>query len=245
VSSVDPKPRPTAPRLSFPALQHSQIQEPFFSPLSRRPRNVALLPRKSHPQGLATLSVVSAPEPLEASSSPRHSWAPPFKAFLLHGDPENLSIPRSAPALSLKTFSASSRRSDGLLPPWKPYPSSLPDGLDPAGALALLGFTTSQALPPSTAPHQHLSGRVAFPVLASLVPHETGSPHPQGLPSQWPGFFPYGTPACLAFLPSSPRALFEPVTDRGLFFPLEGPQPLTKPECLLFAATANSPNGRA
>jgi hypothetical protein len=32
------------------------------------------------------------------------------------------------------------RRSDGFIPPWKPYPFALPDGLDPAGALALLGL---------------------------------------------------------------------------------------------------------
>jgi hypothetical protein len=107
------------------------------------------------------------------------------------------------------------------------------------------GLTTSQALPPSTAPNQHLSDQVAFPVLAPLVPHETGSPHPQGLPSQRPGIFPFGTPACLAFLPCCLRALFKPVTPRGLFFPLEGPQPLAKSEIPLFAGDPGSPIGRA
>jgi hypothetical protein len=92
VSLVDPKPRPSAPRLSFVALQHSKIQGPFFSPLSRRPEGVALPPRKPRPQGLATLSAVSAPESLGASFSPRRSWASPFEALLSHGDRKDLSI---------------------------------------------------------------------------------------------------------------------------------------------------------
>jgi hypothetical protein len=50
-------------------------------------------------------------------------------------------LPLSALALSLKTFSALNRRFDGFLPPNQPYPSLLPDGLDPVGALALLGFS--------------------------------------------------------------------------------------------------------
>jgi len=97
VSLVDPKPRPSAPRLSFVALQHSKTQEPFFSLLAERPGRVALRPRKSHPQGLATLSGASALEPLGASLSPRHSWAPPFKALLLHSDRKNLSAPPLRP----------------------------------------------------------------------------------------------------------------------------------------------------
>jgi len=91
VSLVDPKPRPSAPRLSFVALQRSKIQESFFSLLAERPGRVALRPRKFHPQGLATLSVASALEPLGASFSPRHSWALPFRALLLHSDRKNLS----------------------------------------------------------------------------------------------------------------------------------------------------------
>jgi hypothetical protein len=55
-----PGARTKAPRLSFLALQHFRIGSPFFSPLTRRPEGVALLSWKSHPQGLATLSMVPA-----------------------------------------------------------------------------------------------------------------------------------------------------------------------------------------
>jgi len=115
VSLVDPKPRPSAPRLSFVALQHSKIQRPFFSPLAERPRRVALRPRKSHPQGLATLSVVSAPEPLGASFSPRHSWASPFRALLLHSGRKSLSTPPFRPRAlprNLSGFGPAPRRFD-------------------------------------------------------------------------------------------------------------------------------------
>jgi len=69
-----------------------KTQEPFFSPLSRRPEDVALPLRKSRPQGLATLSAASAPESLRAFFSSPRSWASPFEAFLFRDDRENLSI---------------------------------------------------------------------------------------------------------------------------------------------------------
>jgi len=73
-------------------------------------------PRKSHPQGLATLSVTSVPAPLGTSLSSPRSWAFPFRAFLLHRDRKDVSTSPSAPALPIKTFPASIRRSDGFLP---------------------------------------------------------------------------------------------------------------------------------
>jgi len=231
--------------LSFPALQHSKIQEPFFSPLSRRPESVALLPESPTRRVWLPSRWYQPLNPWEPLSAPDTPGLRPSELSSSTVIGKTFRPPLSALALSLKTFSALNRRSDGFIPPWKPYPCALPDGLDPAGALALLGFTTSQALPPSTGPNQRLSDRVTFPVLAPLVPHETGSPHPQGFPSQRPGIFPYGTPACLAFLPSCLRALFEPVTPRGLFFPLEGPRPLAKPDLPLFAGNPSSPTGRA
>jgi hypothetical protein len=107
------------------------------------------------------------------------------------------------------------------------------------------GLTTSQALPPLAGSRRSYSHRITLSALAPLAPHGTGSPHPQGLPDKRPGVFPFGTPACLAFLPICFRALFEPVTRRGLFFPLEGPGSLAKPAHPLFAADPNSPIGRA
>lgn len=78
-----PKPGSAAPRLSFYALQHSHVSEPFNAPLSGCPEDVALSLRKSRPRGLATPSAVSARSHLEAFSSFRRSWASPFEALLL------------------------------------------------------------------------------------------------------------------------------------------------------------------
>jgi len=104
VSLVDPNPRPSAPRLSFVALRHSKIQEPFFAPLAECPKRVALRPRKSHPQGLATLSVASALKSLGASFSPRHPWASPFRALLLPGGRKDLSISPLRPCAFARTL---------------------------------------------------------------------------------------------------------------------------------------------
>jgi hypothetical protein len=50
-----------APRLSFRALQHFRIPAPFFSLLFRKAsEELCQVPRKCRPQGLATLSTVSA-----------------------------------------------------------------------------------------------------------------------------------------------------------------------------------------
>jgi hypothetical protein len=49
---------------------------------------------------------------------------------------------------SSKNLSASHRRLNGFLPPDEPYPFLLPKCYSRAGPFALLGFLTSQALPP-------------------------------------------------------------------------------------------------
>jgi hypothetical protein len=192
------------PRLSFAALQHSQIQEPLFSLLLRRASEaLCSASRKTRPQGLATLSAARAPEFPEAFFSFRRSWASPFRAFLLPGDRPGLSTGPSAPALSPETSSALGRRFDGLIPPRKPHPFAQPDRLNPVGALALLGFRASQALHPLSGSDGRLSRRMSLPVLGSVIPHETRSPHPQGVSRDWPGIFPHGMPACLAFPPTA------------------------------------------
>jgi len=114
-----------APRLSFVALQHLRIEEPFSSPdLSiQRSSGFALLARKSHPQGLATLSMESAPRTSEASFNFQRSWASPFRAF--HSSPvigPSFPTTSSAPALPCITSAALHRRLSGLIPPEKPYP---------------------------------------------------------------------------------------------------------------------------
>jgi hypothetical protein len=150
----------------------------------------------------------------------------------------------SVPALLSKTSSALNRRFNGFLSPWKPCPSSLPDGLDPVGTLALLGFLTSQALSSLPGSNRSLSHRITLSAFASLISCEMGSHDPQGVPRKRLGVLPYGMPACLAFLPFVSRDLFENVTLRGLFFPLEDPQLLTEPMHLLLADDSSSPFGR-
>jgi len=114
-----------APRLSFIALQHLRTEEPFCAPdLSiMRSSGFALLARKSHPQGLATLSVESAPRTLEASFNFQRSWALPFRAF--NSSPvigSSFPTTHSALALPCITSAALHRRLSGLIPPEKPYP---------------------------------------------------------------------------------------------------------------------------
>jgi len=116
---------PKAPRISFIALQHLRIEEPFCAPnlSARRSSGFALLARKFHPQGLATLSVRSAPPPSEASFNFQRSWALPFRAF--HSFPvigSPFPTTSSAPALPCITSAALHRRLSGLIPPEKPYP---------------------------------------------------------------------------------------------------------------------------
>jgi hypothetical protein len=116
---------PKTPRVSFDALQHIRIEEPFGSPnhSARRPSGVALHTRKSRSRGLATLSAAFALQPLDASFSIQRSWASPFRAF--YSSPVIRSwFPRtlSAPALPCITSAALHRRLSGLLPPEKLYP---------------------------------------------------------------------------------------------------------------------------
>jgi len=62
MTHVDDGHIPQAPRLSFSALQHFRLTAPFFSlsvPEKRLKTSCSGL-QKSHTQGLATLSVVSA-----------------------------------------------------------------------------------------------------------------------------------------------------------------------------------------
>jgi len=167
-SHVDHDPGKIVPRISFSALQHFRIREPFFSlPLSQKRRgDVALFPRSltlgfgypldemvwlPHPWGS-----LSIPNALGLRSSELSSFQvieKPFQVLL------------SAPALSGKTRTTLPRRFSGLLPPRKPCPSLPPECLARVGTVALLSFQTSQALPPATLGKEHLPH---FHPLASL-----------------------------------------------------------------------------
>jgi hypothetical protein len=152
-SHVDHDPGRIVPRISFFALQHIRMREPFFSlPLSRkRRRNVALILRSltlgfgypldemvwlSHPWECLSIPNALGLRSSEPSSS--RAIEKPFQA------------PLSAPALSGKTDLTLPRRSSGFLPPRKPCPCLLPESLARVGTVALLSFPTSQALPLST-----------------------------------------------------------------------------------------------
>lgn len=150
--------------------------------------------------------------PLDELVSSTNPWkpfsAPHALGLLLSKLSSSIAIERkfplslSAPALWTKTLTASILRFSGFLPLWKPYPFSLPDGLDPVGALAPSGLTTSQALSPGPASHRSFSHRIPLSVLSRLTPREVDSTHPQG-PYRLtrPGFSHFRAPACLAFLP--------------------------------------------
>jgi hypothetical protein len=124
------------PRFGFPALQHFQVSTPFFSRNRLIPRPIGF----TLPTGSPALRVwlpsqrCQLSRPSEASFRSPRSWASPFRAFLLFGDPTPVSGPCSAPALPCKTCSALHRRSSGFLPPKKPSPFALPEYLSRVGS---------------------------------------------------------------------------------------------------------------
>jgi hypothetical protein len=81
-----------------------------------------LAPKKSHPQGLATLSVMSARSTMEAFFSPPRSWAFPYEVFLRGLGRAGVSSPLSAPALPCKTSTALHRCFSGFIPTAQPRP---------------------------------------------------------------------------------------------------------------------------
>jgi hypothetical protein len=127
-------------------------------------------PRKSHPQGLATLSVTSVVPPLEASFSSPRSWASPFRAFLLPRGRKGVSTSPSARALPTKTFPASIRRSDGLIPREKPVPFFAPGKINSGRGQGSPGPSNL-----SGSPSRHRTSQVSLP---SSYPLRVISPHP-------------------------------------------------------------------
>lgn len=133
---------------------------------------------------MATLSIglLLTSIPLRTSFSPQHSWASPFRAFLLPDDRRKVSLPLSAFALFYKTIPALYRRCNGLIPPGKPSSSFATQTINPGRRLsALLGLSTSQASPSSNPPAK------ASPLHGSLLtleinpPYDEPTPESQGL----------------------------------------------------------------
>jgi hypothetical protein len=147
MAHVDDDHIPQAPRLSFSALQHFRYQAPFcsLSVPEKRLRIHCPDSQKSHTQGLATLSAVSATRYLGNLSQ-----LPTLMGFALQSFPplswSNPPLEELSPLsrLPTKPSQTSYRRLSDLLPQKKPCPStSLAEGLVRPGTFALLGFPTS------------------------------------------------------------------------------------------------------
>jgi len=203
-SCVLSRPKATSPSTSLELLGPSaflSLETLLFTPYEASGGCCPTSPEVSLSGFGYPLSDLKSLNPWKPLSAPHAPGLRPSKLSSSTVIEKVFQLPLSALALSFKTFSALNRRFDGLLSPWKPYPSLQPDGLDPAGALALLGFLTSQALLPSVGSQRRLSPKISLSVLDPLVSRETGSPNSQGLANRRPGIFLYRTPACLAFLP--------------------------------------------
>lgn len=152
---------------------------------------------------------------LGRSFIPQHSWALPFKAFVLCGDRILLSENPFARALANKTLEASKVSFNDLIPPQKLFPSMLPKVLIRDGAVCFPGLLIFRAfsplnvkakrlpsLYPLTLFHQHSLTQV--PLRSLRVFH----------PVAW--HFPRGAPARLTFFTylSHPTSLrIQPVAD--------------------------------
>jgi hypothetical protein len=108
-----------------------QLKRPYFASLFRETSG-KLCPafQKSRPQGLATLSTVSAPFNLGSIFQPPTLLGLPFRALLLRYDRCSLSKTSLRSGALLQNLSASHRRFSGLFPQRKPCLCLLPGGLD-------------------------------------------------------------------------------------------------------------------
>jgi hypothetical protein len=114
----------SAPRLSFTALQRFRTPAPLFSlPFRKASEDRCPDPQKSRPQGLATLSAVSAIRALGSVFQP-----PTLMGFALQSFPlapwSTDSFVSAFPLLRFpaKPVTALHRRSSGFVPQRKPYP---------------------------------------------------------------------------------------------------------------------------
>jgi len=132
-----------APRLSFLTLQHLRLKVPFFSlrVSPKRLRNSAQFPRSPAPRVWLPSLRRQLLQTSETSFSSQHSWASPFKAFLLPHDQITLSNDPSAPALPYKTLPDLVPALQRLKPTGKAVPLLLlPRGLIWTGASCSLGL---------------------------------------------------------------------------------------------------------
>lgn len=108
---------------------------------------------KSRSQGLATLSArLSTLRPLEAFFSSQRSRASPFRALLLSGDREKVSLPLSAPALPCETSRPRIGASAASSHLRSRTPYCLPGFLRRVGASCSLGPSDLSGSPPIDPP---------------------------------------------------------------------------------------------
>jgi hypothetical protein len=101
----DPSSGSTSRKLYRPSAYSDPFALLFTRPSGPASLEPAMDPRKCHPQGLATLPMVSALYgSLETSFSPQRSWAFPFRALLLFDDQDEVTFISSALALFYTTF---------------------------------------------------------------------------------------------------------------------------------------------
>lgn len=127
----------------------------------------------------------------------------------------------------------------------KAVPLMRPDRLDPVGALAPSGLTTSQALSPKQTPKKRLSSRVPLSRLLSLDPHGPVSAPSQGLRSAPVRLLPFQGAGLSGLSAARPSRSLQTLNSRGLFFPLKGAGLVTKSDLPLFAGAADFPFGTA
>ena len=127
----------------------------------------------------------------------------------------------------------------------KAVPLMRPDRLDPVGALAPSGLSTSQALSPKQTPKKRLSSRVPLSRFSPLDPHGSVSTPPQGLQSAPVRHFPLQGAGLSGLSAARPSRSLQTLNSRGLFFPLKGTGSVTKPDLPLFAGAADFPFGTA
>lgn len=179
------------------------------------------------------------------SFNSQRSGGSPFRAFLLSGgrisvsqDPSTLALPKKTQQPFSCASVASSHRKSRV-------PSALSEGLIRSGTSCSPRVSRLPGPPPV------LSRRRASPSSPSPLalriqkPYDPRTPEPQGFPSNTGRPFPpKGAPSCLAFPTDDPVPPLRKISRCGLFFPLEAPKPLTKPQPLLFASKDLPPIGR-
>jgi hypothetical protein len=132
------------------------IRAHFFTS-HKASEKVCLPSQMSHPQGLATLSMVLAPfhprKPLSAPNAPGLFPSEPFSNRVVA---MKVSLLASALALQLKTSSAFKWRFDGLTHVVSRIPDR-PQMFSPGRDPCSLGLSTSRALPPRQSDLKYLS----------------------------------------------------------------------------------------